>query len=462
MAEFLPHVTHWPPGLIYVVAAVVVGGETGTILGLVAPGEITLLIVGFLCYRGTLHLALALPVMLSAALVGDSLGYLAGRRIGPRLRTTRLGQRVGERRWAKADALLLRHGGRAVFIGRFIAFARTLVPRLAGVSGLRYREFLPWDAAGVVALAGGTVLVGYGAGRSYATVTAVFGQASSAVLAFALLVAALVLIGRYLGRYPDPVAAAGQRLAALPPLRFVERAYRSGFAWLTDRVGVGGAVAVNVLGGAVVLLGVGYALTWTVDGLVRHSGLLLVDPLLTRWAARHRSPLAVRATTDTLLTLRASFLVLLVGLVAVALNWRSRVWRADLAGVLGTVGAFVPLVIITLVTDWERGQAATPRPSFFPNQTAVVAASLGMLAWLLSRRFGWRLAVPAWTAAVGLAVVVGAGRVYLGWSWPSEVVASTLLGALWVLVFMVAWHTRDRVRAGEPDRSRSASMVLTR
>jgi undecaprenyl-diphosphatase len=77
----------------------------------------------------------------------------------------------------------------------------------------------------------------------------------------------------------------------------------------------------------------------------------------------------------------------------------------------------------------------------------VVAASLGMLAWLLSRRFGWRLAVPAWTAAAGLVVVVGAARVYVGWSWPSEVIASTLLGALWVLVFMIAWRTRDRARS---------------
>jgi membrane protein DedA with SNARE-associated domain/membrane-associated phospholipid phosphatase len=462
VAQFLSHLTHWPPALVYLVAALVVGSETGTILGLVVPGEITLLIVGFLCYEGTLHLAIALPVMLIGALAGDSLGYLAGRRLGHRLRDTRLGRRVGERRWAKADGLLLRHGGRAVFLGRFVAFARTLVPRLAGISGLPYREFLPWSAAGVACVAGGTLLVGYAAGRSYETVTAVFGQASSAVLAFVLLVIAIVLVGRYLGRYPDPLFAAGQRLAALPPLRFVERAYRSGFAWLTGRVGVGGAVAVNVLGGAVALLGVGYALTWTVDGLVRHSGLLLVDPLLTRWAAHHRSPVAVRAATDTLLTLRGSFLVLLVGLVAIALNWRSRVWRADLAGVLGTVGAFVPLVIITLVTDWERAPDATPTPGFFPNQTAVVVASLGMLAWLLSRRYGWRLAVPAWTAAIGAAVVVGAGRVYVGWSWPSEVVASTLLGALWVLVFMVAWHTRDKVRADEPDRSGSAPMVLTR
>jgi undecaprenyl-diphosphatase len=459
---FLTHLAHWPPVVIYLVAGVVVASETATIIGLAAPGEITLLTVGFLCYFGTIHLAIAVPVMIVFALAGDSVGYLEGRRLGPRLRGTRLGRRVGDHRWAKADALLLRHGGRAVFLARFVAFARTLVPRLAGVSGLPYREFLPWNAAGVACLVGGTVVVGYVAGRSYATVTSIFGRASTAVLLFVLLVIAIVLIGRYLGRYPNPLAAVGQRLATLPPLRFLDRAYRSGFTWLTGHIGVGGAVAVNVLAGAVVLLGVGYALTWTIDVLVRHSGLLLADPVLTHWAEGHRSTLAVRATTDVLLTLRASVLVVLVGIVAIALNWRSRAWRTDLAGVLGSAGAFLPLVIIALVTDWERGPSVSPRPSFFPNQTAVVAASLGMLAWLLSRRFGWRLAVPAWTAAVGLAAVVGAGRVYLGWSWPSEVVASTLLGALWLLVFMVAWRTRDRARAAEADRSETPPMALTR
>jgi membrane protein DedA with SNARE-associated domain len=462
VAGFLTHLTHWPPLVIYLVAGVVVASETATILGLAAPGEITLLTVGFLCYFGTLHLAIAVPVMIVFALVGDSVGYLEGRRLGPRLRATRLGRRVGDHRWEKADTLLLKHGGRAVFLARFIAFARTLVPRLAGVSGLPYREFLPWNAAGVACVAGGTVVVGYLAGRSYDTVTSVFGRASTAVLLFVLLVVAIVLIGRYLGRYPNPLAATGRRLAALPPLRFLDRAYRAGFTWLTGHVGVGGAVAVNVLAGAALLLGVGYALTWTVDVLVRHSGLLLVDPAVERWAQEHHSSLTVRAASDMLLTLRASVLVVLVGIVAIALNWRSRAWRTDLAGVLGSAGAFVPLVIITLVTDWERGANVSPRPSFFPNQTAVVAASLGMLAWLLSRRFGWRLAVPAWTAATGLAVVVGAARIYLGWSWPSEVVASTLLGGLWLLVFMVAWRTRDRARATEGDRSGSPPMALTR
>jgi membrane-associated phospholipid phosphatase len=74
-----------------------------------------------------------------------------------------------------------------------------------------------------------------------------------------------------------------------------------------------------------------------------------------------------------------------------------------------------------------------------------------MVAWLLTRRqLRWGGRVAGWIAAVAVVVVVSAGRLYLGWNWPSEVVASILLGALWVVIFAVAWRTRDRVRASDP------------
>ncbi len=451
MHQMLTVLTHWPPALIYLVAAALVGGETATLLGLVVPAEAALLFTGFLCYGGRIRLAVALPVLLVAALVGDGLGYLEGRRMGARLRTGRFGERIGERRWNRADQLLHRHGGRAMFIARFIGFARTLMPRLAGMSGLPYRRFLPWDLLGVVGMVTGTLLVGYLGGRSYATVSGLFGRATSAILLLVLVIAALILVGRYLGRHPDPVADLAERMAAWRPLHVVNTAYRAGFARLTARFGVGPALAAHVVGGALALLGFGYGLALVVDRVVRQSGLPLVDPLISGWVARRREPGAVHAATLTLSVLRGSFLVAFVGVAALALTWRSRVWRRDLAGVLGTVGAFVPLVLIALATDWARTPDSRPHADLLPNQTVIVAASLGMLAWLISRRFAWGWAVAAWTAAVGVVIVVGAARVYVGWSWPSETVASTLLGLLWVLVFVVAWRARDRMLSEPAD-----------
>lgn len=455
MRQILDPLIHLHPAAIYTIAALLVCGETATLLGLVLPGELTLLLVGFLCYVGTLDLAVALPVMVLAGLIGDSVAYSAGRRLGPRLRTSGLGRRVGEHRWARAEERFRRYGGRAVCIARFVGFARTLTPRLAGTAGLPYRRFLPWNAAGVLGCVAGTVLVGYLAGDSYQQVAGVFGQATGALLLLVLVIVAIVLLGRYLGRHPDPVAAVGVRLLGWPPVAWLGRAYQRGFAALSMRVGVGGAVAANVLGGALVLLAVGYGLSWAIEGLVRQSGLPLVDPLVVRWMSTRRDPEALRLARDTLWVLRGSYLVILVALVALTLYWRSRAWHSDLVGVLGSIGAFVPLLILGLAADWAGGPASEPVGTALPNQTAIVTASLGMLAWLGSRRRSWGLAVAAWLSAAAGSLLAALARAYLGWSWPSELVASVLLGWLWVLVFVIAWYTRDR--AGGADRADDAS-----
>jgi undecaprenyl-diphosphatase len=442
---------HLPSVLAYLLAAAVVTAETGTLLGLLLPGELTLLLVGFLCYGGQLRWWVALPVLSAAGLAGDHLAYRAGRRNGPRLRTGAAGRRVGARRWERAESLFRRHGGRAVLFGRFLGVVRTLTPRLAGMAGLRYRRFLPWDAAGVVGLVVGMLALGYLAGSSYEQVAGVYGRATGALLLLVLVIVGIVLVGRWLGRHPDPVAALVARLTRWRPVAWLGRAYHLGFSRLSRRLGVGGAIAVNVVGGVAALIAVGSALSWAIDRLVRHSGLPLVDPFVVSWMTGHRNPHAVELARGTLSVLRGSHLVMLVGFVALALNWRSRAWRGDLLGVLGTVGAFVPLLVLGLVADWAGDPVAHPAESLFPNQTAIVTASLGMLAWLLSRRFGWRTAVASWTAAVAGSIMVAAARVFLGWDWPSGTVAATLLGALWVLVFVIAWRTRDRLsRPPEP------------
>lgn len=95
-------VTGLPPALVYVVAGLVLAAETGLLLGVLLPAEPLLLLVGYLVSTGRLGLAPALLVTTAAALAGDWLAYLAGRRLGPRLRGGRL---VREDRWTRAGRL---------------------------------------------------------------------------------------------------------------------------------------------------------------------------------------------------------------------------------------------------------------------------------------------------------------------------------------------------------------------
>ncbi|MBB4688294.1 DedA family protein [Amycolatopsis jiangsuensis] len=149
-----------PAPLIYAVCALVIVAETALLPGIVLPTLSTLLLMGMLVQRGTLTWWLALPVAVVAAVAGDQLAYLEGRLWGPRLRTSRFARRIGTERWDKAEATVVRYGVPAVVLGRCLAGIRTLVPRVAGSSGLPYRRFLPGSLGAALLWAGVELSVG--------------------------------------------------------------------------------------------------------------------------------------------------------------------------------------------------------------------------------------------------------------------------------------------------------------
>lgn len=183
-----------PPLLALAVAVVLVAGETGVIVGLLFPVEITLMFVGFLAFLGEVPFVAVLLLMIGSAMAGDALALRSGRKYGPKVRASQLGARVGEHRWRRAEQVLRRLGGRSAFVARWVPFVRTLLPRLAGSAGMSYREFVGWNAAGVVTAVGSSVAVGYFVGASYQRAAEIFGQVAGALLVGAV-VAIVAVVG---------------------------------------------------------------------------------------------------------------------------------------------------------------------------------------------------------------------------------------------------------------------------
>jgi membrane-associated protein len=177
---------------LYVIAGALCFGEAAILLGMVLPGETALLVAGVFAQHGKLNLWVMIVVAVVAAIAGDSVGYQFGKRFGPSLRRSRLGLWVGEHRWAAVDGFLIRHGGKAVLLGRLTALFRALVPSMAGMSGMRYRTFLIWNAAGGLIWAPGCVLLGYAFSSSLGTVGKTLTWAPLIVLG--LVVLAYVLL----------------------------------------------------------------------------------------------------------------------------------------------------------------------------------------------------------------------------------------------------------------------------
>lgn len=175
-------------------AYALVGGlafaEAALFVGFVLPGETAVILGGVLANQHRVFLPVMAAVVVLAAISGDSVGYEVGRTLGTRL----LGSRIFAKRrdgLQKAQESLRRNGGKAVFLARFTAFLRAVMPGLAGTARMPYLRFLAFNAAGGVVWGIGFTVLGYLAGASYHTVAKVAGRASSIVLA--LLVIGLIV-----------------------------------------------------------------------------------------------------------------------------------------------------------------------------------------------------------------------------------------------------------------------------
>ena len=177
---------------LYLIAGALAFAEAALLVGFVLPGEIALLVAGYFCKYGPLNVWVMAVVAVVCAIGGDSVGFEVGRKYGPTLRRSRLGHWIGERRWAAVDAALHRHGGKAVLIGRFTALLRALVPSMAGMSGMRYRTFLLYNAAGGVIWGAGCVFLGYLFANALNTVSSYLTWLPFAVIAIALVGALLL------------------------------------------------------------------------------------------------------------------------------------------------------------------------------------------------------------------------------------------------------------------------------
>lgn len=162
--DLVARLGHWSYLIIFLAAAL----ECAAFFGLLIPGESIMLAVGFFAHQGLLELDAVIVVGILGATVGDNIGYQLGCHLG-REWLLRHGARFGLRpkRFAQAEAFFARHGAKAVFLGRFMGFARALVPFVAGVSRMRYRQFIVYNAIGAVLWTLGCVLLGYFLGASW-------------------------------------------------------------------------------------------------------------------------------------------------------------------------------------------------------------------------------------------------------------------------------------------------------
>lgn len=159
-------------------------------MGVPSPGETALILAAVLASQGKLQIWLVIVIAAASAIVGDNIGYWLGRTLGLRvieapgpLHTHRV------RAIAAGRKFFQRHGGKAVFLGRWIALVRVATAWLAGIDEMRFIEFFLWNALGGITWAITYGLVGYYGGQAAANVLSQVGIYGAIALGVAAVLA---------------------------------------------------------------------------------------------------------------------------------------------------------------------------------------------------------------------------------------------------------------------------------
>jgi len=428
--------------------------EASAFVGFVFPGEIAVILGGVAASRGTVPLWAVIVAAVSGAVIGDSAGYLIGRRWGERLLTGTIGRlpiirRHLDRHLANAQAYVRRRRGSAVFFGRFTAALRVLVPGLAGMSDVEYPVFLAYNVAGGAIWGTGMAVLGYLAAASYKHVEKIAGRAGFGLLVLIIVALALSRLLRRSAIRPR-LQALGDRLAATPPLGWTRRRYPRQVAWSRRRLVAddprGFWLTFTVAAGALAA----WAFGALVQDVLAPDELALNDPHVTSWLAGHRSGW-LTAVARAVYWLGSDAVLIVVAAVAVAILAARGARRAVIRLALATASAAGLAAITEQLVVRARPPASLWMGHYvgpsFPSAGATLALAVyGMLAVVLAVGLHARRQALIFAAAAVITIVVGAASIYLAANWLSDVLGGWALGAM-CIAFVIAADVMITTRA---------------
>lgn len=432
--------------------------ESSVFLGFLFPGELAVLLGGVLAFEHRVGLPAAVAAAVTGAIIGDTVGYEVGKHYGRWLLHGTIGRIVKHEHLDRAERYLAAKGGKAVFLGRFTAALRVMIPGMAGMAGMRYRTFAAYNVAGGTIWATGFVLLGYLAGSSYRRVEAIAKRASLLLLLLVVVIGGTVLVARRIARDPRRLRALADRVAGLRWVAAVRARYRRQLDFLLRRFQPGTALGLSLTGSLGLVAVTGWAFGLLVGDVLSGSSFDPLDRPVLDFLASHREPWLTSAASAV--SALGSSVVLVPVLAAAGLWswWRRGTWRpaALLAGGYGGGAALYALIQPAV------GRPAPPIASAvrhfgqysFPSGHATQAiVAWGMLAALAaSATPSWSRKVAAWATALVVAVMVGATRLYLGAHWFTDVAGGLVLGALWLSALLTLMRAVPVLRAGHGAR----------
>jgi membrane protein DedA with SNARE-associated domain/membrane-associated phospholipid phosphatase len=456
LQDLLEDVSNTLGAWTYLLVGVFAFLETGAFVGLVAPGETVVILGGAVAGQGATSLYVTIALVWACAWGGDSVSFFIGRRLGrgfvmrhgPRFRIT-------PERFQQVEEYFSRHGGKTILIGRFLGLVRALAPFIAGSSGMRYRMFVPYSILGTGLWAATFALVGYFAARSLDRAAELAGRGTFLFGTVVVTIVVVVVAFRFLREHENRARLVSgiERRPLLRPLVVLGRRVQPQARFVWDRLTPGGL--------GLELTALLAALSVGLFALIAYTVVISGDPGSTpgdRTAhdvAREVTAGWLVDVADVLTALGSLGVVLPVAFVAAVVLAANRRW-VELA-------VLTAALAITVVAVHEIKDAVErPRPAngpgdaeghSFPSGHAAYSVIYAWLAITIVARLrpGLTNGTALIIAGIGLTVLVGLTRVYLGVHYLSDVVSGWGLGvsafAACAAVAVIATHVRMRQNA---------------
>jgi membrane protein DedA with SNARE-associated domain/membrane-associated phospholipid phosphatase len=413
--------------------------ETGAFIGLVAPGETTVIVGGLVAGQGEISLMLLIAIVWTCAVLGDVTSYTLGRRLGREF-MVKHGERVKitEERLAQVEEFFERRGGMTILIGRFIGLVRAIAPFVAGASRMPLRKFLPYDVLGAGLWATTFCVLGYVFWRSFDQLTEWVSRGLFAFGLFVAIVAGIVFLVR-LQRSPElrartrvwiavqlekpllrpaaPYLRAGWRRVGRPLARISERPAR--FVWNRFTPGELGLEITTLLSIAAV-----GAFTFVLLGDAPEEA---AQERFDDMAFDIAGGLYTEQVKDMVVWVTALGALPVVALVVAA----TALWAVARRRYLDAAALVVALLVTWLAVDVFKAAYDRPRPagahvetegmSYPSGHAAYAAAWVACAVALVRGGAGIATRFAAVTAAIVLAAVIALTRVYVRAHYLSDV-----------------------------------------
>ncbi len=435
LQQLLEDVSNTLGAWTYLLVGVFAFAETGAFVGLVVPGETVMLLGGAVAGQGAISIYLLIAIAWFAAWAGDTTSFFLGRRLGREF-VMRNGPRFGisHERFEKVEDYFSRHGGKTIFIGRFVSLVRAFAPFIAGSSGMRYRAFVPYSILGTGLWASAHILIGYFFSRSIDTAAKYAGKGAFLLATLIVVIVGAVWLVRHF-RVESNRRAAVRWMEGHLATRWIvvlSRRFRPQLSFLWDRVTPGGTFGLEFTSLMATLAVASFVLVAYAVVVSAEPGptpgdttaMEIVEQLRSGWLT-HVAKLVT--------SLGSSAIVLPLAAVAAAALAARRRWAELGVLTIGIAAIYVGVHEIKDAVDRPRpdGGLVAISGSSFPSGHAAHSVFYLWLAVTIVMRLRPGMARGALVVSTGIALtaLIGLSRVYLGVHYMSDVSAGWALGA---------------------------------